>query len=66
MAIRYKVVLEDRSSTFLCFYPPSLPTPEGLICPCSTCLVKGMCSGLNCDMLNEYDAVSKFIKEHDL
>lgn len=52
----------------LCFTPPSIPitkyTPEGLICPCSTCLVKGICNGIDCDMLDKYEAMSRFIKKN--
>ena len=42
---------------------PSQYVPEGWDCPCSTCLVKAMCSkALDCPDLQNYYAVAAFCK----
>lgn len=43
--------------------PVTKYTPEGLDCPCSICLVKMMCvKPGNCEALQDYYAVARFIK----
>lgn len=48
-----------------CLYPPSIEktkyTPKGLVCPCSTCLVKMVC-GSECNVIKQYKIIDTFIK----
>jgi hypothetical protein len=57
--LTYETYLEDLSPTIACVIPHK---KDGKVCPCSTCLIKGVCQD-SCERLRDYKRLKTVSKK---